>query len=138
MIQRRPQHMSLPRATAAAVLLVAAWGLGGCAAIGDSPASLAFVDPARYDLYDCKRLKDQRQGLATEAAKLSGLIEKAKTGVAGAVVAEAAYGNEYIFVRAQLRLAEQAWVRNKCEAALAAPPPADAAGAPPRSGSAVY
>ncbi len=72
-------------------------------------------------------------------------MAKADTGVAGPVVAELAYRNEYISVRGQARFAEQAWQRNKCHEsppAAAAPkaPPANAKRAQPpvRSGSAVY
>ena len=44
-------------------------------------------------------------------------MAKAQTGVAGPVVAELAYRNEYISVRGQSRFAEEAWKRNKCKAA---------------------
>jgi hypothetical protein len=77
---------------------------------------------------------------------LQGLMAKADTGVAGPVIAELAYRNEYISVRGQARFAEQAWLRNKCHVsapeagpAVIAAPAADARRAPPsRSGSAVY
>ncbi len=42
-------------------------------------------------------------------------MAKAETGVAGPVVAELAYRNEYIAVRGQTKLAEEAWRRNKCQ-----------------------
>ena len=41
-------------------------------------------------------------------------MAKAETGVAGPVVAEIAYRNEYISVRGQARFAEEAWQRGKC------------------------
>ena len=75
-------------------------------------------------------------------------MAKAETGVAGPVVAELAYRNEYISVRAQTKLAEEAWRRNKCQedgraatpAAAPAAPPAPAKGvrSPSKSGSAVH
>ncbi|KIZ45666.1 hypothetical protein OO17_07585 [Rhodopseudomonas palustris] len=113
------RHCSFaPRRLATAVLLASvlgvALGLGGCAAIGDSAASAAFVDPAQFNLYDCKRLAATRKVLDQRTADLKGLIDKAKTGTGGTVVAEVAYGNDYINVRAQARLAEQAWRDNKC------------------------
>ena len=43
-------------------------------------------------------------------------MAKADTGVAGPVVAELAYRNEYVSVRGQARFAEEAWQRNKCHA----------------------
>jgi hypothetical protein len=122
-------------------------GLGGCANVGDSFASGAFVDPAKYDQYDCKQLERERQRLALTTAELQGLIAKADTGVGGSVVGELAYRNDYISARASAKLAEEMWQRNKCAAsspAAATPRPAPA---PPehgkghgsiRSGSAIY
>jgi hypothetical protein len=128
------------RAGAMAGLLALGLGLGGCAAgLGDSAASGAFVDPARYDLYDCKQLDTERKKLAGEIAELNGLIAKAKTGVGGEVVADVAYSNSYISARAQAKLADEAWARNRCAAAgpsSLSPNPKPTA--TPRSGSALY
>ncbi len=106
--------------------------------------STAFADPAKYDLYNCKQLETERKVLATRGAELQGLMAKADTGVAGPVVAELAYRNEYVAVRGQARFAEEAWQRNKCHASPPAAP-ADASPAPPapgkgarRSGGAVH
>jgi hypothetical protein len=108
----------------------------------------AFADPAKYDLYECKQLETERKTLATRAAELQGLMAKAQTGVAGSVVSELAYRNDYIAVRGQTKLADEAWERNRCQvsapAAASAPavpgaPPANAkrAKSSTRSGSAV-
>jgi hypothetical protein len=106
---------SLPRAVAALALLGLGIALAGCADMSESMSS-AFADPAKYDLYDCKQLETERKALATRAAELQGLMAKAETGVAGPVVAEVAYRNDYIAVRGQTKLAEEAWQRNKCHA----------------------
>ena len=98
------------RATAAAVVL----GLTSCADLGDSFVSGAFVDPAKYDYYDCKQLEAERRSLATRTAELQGLRAKAETGVGGSVVSVVAYGNDYVSLRAQSKLAEEAWRRYKC------------------------
>jgi hypothetical protein len=134
----------LSRAAALAGLLLLGVGLSGCAGMSDS-VSTAFADPAKYDLFDCKQLEAERTSLATRTAELQGLMAKAETGVAGPVVAELAYRNEYIALRGQTRFADEAWQRNKCRSATpgAATPAAPAAAsrpAPPpsRSGSAVY
>jgi hypothetical protein len=136
------------RAVNAAALLALGIGLGGCAGMSDG-MSTAFADPAKYELYDCKQLEAERKNLAARAAELQGLMAKADTGVAGPVVAELAYRNEYISVRGQAKFAEDAWQSNKCHASLpaaagAAPavpsvPPARAKGVRPsvRPGSAV-
>ena len=120
----------LPRAAAGVALLVLGVGLGGCAGMSDS-MSTAFADPAKYDLYECKQLEPERKSLAARAAELQGLMAKAQTGVAGPVVAELAYRNDYIAVRGQAKLAEEAWQRNKCVATPEKPAQAAAASTPP-------
>src|SRR3954468_6415059 len=132
MIDRCHDLRLTSRMTAVALLVLAAT-LGGCANIGDSFASAAFVDPAKYEQYDCKQLEAERKALATRTAELQGLIAKAETGVGGSVVGELAYRNDYISARAQAKLAEETWQRDKCVAALpgaatpVAPAPAPAA-----------
>jgi hypothetical protein len=124
---------SRPRWRAAAVmtLLVSGIGLAGCANMGDGFASGAFVDPAKYELYNCKQLEAERKALTVRAAELQGLMAKADTGAAGPAVGEFVYRNDFITARAQYKLADEVWRRDKCvetpAAAAAAPtaPPAD-------------
>jgi hypothetical protein len=149
MIVRISSSQPLLRAAAVMALLVPGFGLAGCADMSDSMTS-AFADPAKYDFYECKQLEAERKSLASRAAELQGLMAKADTGVAGPVVAELAYRNDYIAIRGQTRLADEVWRRNKCHdspppapgaAPVAAPaPPADAKGkhSHMRSGDAVY
>ena len=143
MIVSFAQRQHLPRAAASVALLALGIALSGCADMSDSMTT-AFADPAKYDLYECKQLETERKTLANRAAELQGLMAKADTGVAGPVVAELAYRNEYVAVRGQARFAEEAWQRGKCREAgpaTAAPaaPAANVRAAPPskRSGSAV-
>src|ERR1700704_3015272 len=133
MIDRCHDLRSASRTTAAVTLLVLGAGLGatlgGCANVGDSFASAAFVDPAKYEQFDCKQLETERKALATRTAELQGLIAKAETGTGGSVVGELAYRNDYISARAASRLPKERWQRNKCAAsspAVAAPAPAPA------------
>jgi len=114
----------LARAAAVMALLVSGIGLAGCAGMGDGFASGAFVDPAKYDLYNCVQLENERKSLALRAAELQGLMAKAETGTGGSVVAEFAYRNDFITARAQYKLADENWRRNKCqETQPAAAPP---------------
>jgi hypothetical protein len=120
------------RAAIGMTLFASGIGLSGCADLGDSFASGAFVDPAKYELYNCTQLEAERKNLAVRAAELQGLMAKADTGPAGPVVGELAYRNDLITARAQYKLADEVWRRNKCHetpAAAAAPatppPPAD-------------
>lgn len=113
--------------------------LSGCAGMSETIAP-AFADPGKYELYDCKQLEAERKALTARTADLQRLMDKAETGAGGAVVAELAYRNDYIAVRGQSQLVDDAWRRNRCretppEAAPPAAPPSAAAAKPtPRSG----
>ncbi len=151
MIARIAHRQPLPRAAFAVALLALGGGLAGCAGsvsdIGDN-MTMAFADPAKYDYYDCKQLESERKSIATKMDELKRLMAKADTGVAGPVVAELAYRNDYVAYRGQAKFADEAWRRNKCvetppgtaSAAATPAPAANAKGArsPSRSGSAVY
>ena len=108
---------------AAVALLAAGFVLSGCAGMSETIAP-AFADPAKYELYDCKQLEAERKSLAARTADLQRLMDKAETGAGGAVVSELAYRNDYIAVRGQSQLAEEAWRRNKCREMPETTPPA--------------
>ncbi len=112
-----------------AAVMLASLGLGGCAQLSEN-VSGAFVDPAKYDLYNCAQLRTARTENAKRMAELKALMAKAETGTAGPVVAEVAYGNDYLSARAQAKLADEVWARNRCDSAALPPenpPPAPAA-----------
>ncbi|HEV2155534.1 twin-arginine translocation pathway signal [Bradyrhizobium sp.] len=112
------------RCCGALVVLLAGAALSGCAGMSETVAP-AFADPGKYELYDCKQLEPERKALAARTAELQRLMDKAETGAGGAVVAELAYRNDYIAVRGQAQLAEDAWRRNRCrETPPNAAPPA--------------
>lgn len=113
---------------ALSALLVCGAALGGCAGVGDT-ISPAFADPGKYELYDCKQLETERKALAARITDLQKLMDKAETGVGGAVVSELAYRNEYVAVRGQQHFADEAWRKSKCQEAP--PPGAQTAIAPP-------
>jgi hypothetical protein len=126
MVESAPLVKTMPRAAAAIALSALALALSGCAAdMGDSWTT-AFADPAQYELYDCKQLEPVRKTLANRQAELQGLMAKAQTGAGGPVVSELAYRNEYISVRGQAHLAEEAWRKNNCHETPPATPAADA------------
>ena len=154
MIARMLHDKALPRAAAVTAWLALGIALSGCAGgmseVSDNMtldnATLAFVDPARYDFYDCKQLQNERKNLAKAAEDLKKQMEKADTGFAGPVVSEMVYRNDYLSNRGQARLAEQTWKRNNCHETL--PDPLEATATKPgdgktkpvrsRAGSAVY
>jgi hypothetical protein len=107
-------HSLSSRACCAMAALVAAgFALSGCAGMSETIAP-AFADPAKYELYDCKQLEAERKALAKKTADLQKLMDKAETGAGGAVVSELAYRNDYLAVRGQAQMAEDAWRRNRC------------------------
>jgi hypothetical protein len=126
MMSRRVRSCSLLRVVTALAVLAAGIDLSGCAGLGDGVAAGAFADPAKYQYFDCKQLETERKNQAKRSAELQGLMAKAETGVAGPVVAELAYRNDYISVRAQAKLADEAWRQNRCQDS----PPAAAAPVP--------
>jgi hypothetical protein len=145
-----PACLRAPSHTLAGLVLLALGALlSGCADMSDGMTS-AFADPSKYSLYDCKQLETERKNLAIKMAELQGLMNKAQSGVAGPVVAEVAYRNDYIALRGQKKNADEAWELNKCHdsppaktAAAPSPEPTPAPAAksghaPMKSGSAVY
>ena len=116
------------RAMAIAVLTASGISLAGCAGVGDSALSGAFVDPAKYDLYDCKQLTAERVAVDKKVVDLEKLMAKAETGAAGGFVSGLAYGPDYAAVRSQRDLLDQKLSMNNCPAE---PPPFVAAPAPP-------
>ena len=94
-------------------LLATGLALSGCGSVGDT-ISPAFADPGKYDLWDCKQLEAERKSLAKRTDDLQKLMDKAKTGVGGTVVAEMAYRNDYVALRGQAHYADEAWSRGKC------------------------
>jgi hypothetical protein len=88
--------------------------LSGCADIGDTYAEILFSDPATYELMNCTQLDAARQSLAVQNAEMQRVMTKAETGVAGPVVVELAYRNDWLKIRGQTRRVEEAWQRAKC------------------------
>lgn len=101
---------------AAALLL--ATGLAGCA--GGASSSL-FVDPAHYDLYDCKQLGVARKAVGDRMAELEGLMAKAESGAAGALASGLAYQTDYVAVRAQRDLIDEKIRQYNCSPVDLAP-----------------
>ena len=114
-------------AGALGVVLIAS-SLAGCAA-GSSiggPRTSAFVDPSRYDLYNCDQLNEARVSTQKRVNELEALMAKARTGAAGGLVSVVAYEGDYAKERANLDLIDDTRRRDNCGALPAAPPPQSA------------
>ena len=130
MVESAALGKTIRRAAAAGALVMLALALPGCADMSGDSWTTAFADPAQYELYDCKQLEPVRKSLAVRQAELEGLMAKAQTGTGGPVVSELAYRNDYISVRGQSRLAEEAWRKNNCHETPPATPVAAASPTP--------
>ena len=65
MMSRHARSCALLRVVTALAVLVAGIGLSGCAGLGDGVAAGAFVDPAKYQYFDCKQLETERKNQAS-------------------------------------------------------------------------
>jgi hypothetical protein len=83
---------------AAAVLL----GSSACA-----QAASFFVDPSHYDLYNCDQLNTAHKTVGKRVAELKGLMAKAETGFAGALMSGLAYQSEFVAARGELEQIEE-------------------------------
>ena len=73
-----------------------------------------FVDPSHYDLYNCDQLAKARKNMGARVAELQGLMAKAETGFAGALMSGLAYQSDYLAARGELELIDQKREQNKC------------------------
>src|SRR5262249_38671579 len=101
----------------AALVLGAALALGGCSGVAMDESTF-FVDPSRYDLYDCRQLADVRKQMSDRVDELKRLMAKAETGTGGAVVSELAYRPDYTSAQASLKLANRVWNENHCDSQI--------------------
>ena len=101
-----------------ALALGAALALAGCAGTATMDETTFFVDPARYDLYNCAQLADVRKQQSDKVDELKRLMAKAETGTGGSVVSELAYRPDYASAQANLKLANRVWDENHCDSQI--------------------
>ncbi|GAA3850873.1 hypothetical protein AFIC_001254 [[Pseudomonas] carboxydohydrogena] len=87
----------MPRRTQ--LYLAAAFLFGSC---GLAQAASFFVDPSHYALYNCDQLNTAHKQVGARVAELKGLMAKAETGFAGALMSGLAYQSEYVTARGEL------------------------------------
>lgn len=98
-----------------AMLGALAIGLGACASGGGSTfGSSVFIDPSKYDLYNCEQLHTARKITNDRVVELEGLMAKAETGAGGSLVSGLAYQTDYRSQRAQRDAIDEKLVSNNC------------------------
>ena len=105
------------RLSRTALVLGTVLTLAGCAGTAVDETTF-FVDPSRYDLYDCRQLGEARKQHSDRVDELKRLMAKAETGAGGSVVSELAYRPDYVTAQANLKLANRAWDDNHCDSQL--------------------
>ena len=96
-----------------ATLSLMALFLAGCAGTHVG-SSAAFIDPARYDLYDCKQLNEEYAVVIKRELELSSLMAKAEQGPAGGLMAELGYRGDFVSIRARREQIEERMAQNNC------------------------
>lgn len=105
-----------------AVLGAVALALGACASGGDSGfGPSVFVDPSKYNLYNCEQLAMARKATNDRVVELEGLMAKAETGAGGTLVSGLAYQTDYRAQRAQRDAIDEKMTRDNCAAEVAKP-----------------
>ncbi|MGL5164577.1 MAG: hypothetical protein ACRC9K_01645 [Afipia sp.] len=105
-----------------AVIGALAAGLGACAS---GPSSSMFVDPAKYDLYNCEQLATARKVSNDRVVELERLMAKAESGAGGTLVSGLAYQTDFLAERARRDQIDEKIASNNCSTmAPAAPAPA--------------
>jgi hypothetical protein len=100
-------------------------GLGACAS---GPSSSMFVDPAKYELYNCEQLATARTASNNRVVELERLMAKAETGAGGALVSGLAYQTDFLAERARRDQIDEQIAGNNCSSV---PPKTPAQPAPP-------
>ena len=121
--RRFPSRSLFAAAARLAVIGSIAAGLGACAS---GASSSAFVDPAKYELYNCQQLGTARKASNDRVVELEGLMAKAESGAAGSLVSGLAYQTDYLSERARRDQIDEKITSNNCSPAdlRSANPPA--------------
>ncbi len=84
-----------------------------------------FVDPAKYDLYNCEQLATARKVSNDRVVELERLMAKAESGAGGTLVSGLAYQTDFLAERARRDQIDEKIASNNCSTmAPAAPAPA--------------
>jgi hypothetical protein len=85
-----------------------------------SPAAMGpvtvFVDPGKYEFYNCEQLAGQRTYWTNRELELKLLMDKAEQGTGGTVVNAIAYQTDYVTAREELKVVDRTARAKNCDA----------------------
>ena len=113
----------------AALCVLAAGGLAGCASSG---VGSLIVDPGHYSVYHCDALAKRLNALLTREQDLSNLMDKASESGGGVVIANLSYRVDYESTLGEEKVLRRTAAEKKCDL----PPPVTAAAPTPATYSA--
>jgi hypothetical protein len=99
----------------ALIFALAAGTLAGCGATYSDGVGSLFVDPSKYDGYNCKDLIGQLKNLDTREKELRNLIDRADQSAGGVVIGAVAYRSDYQTVLEQKKVLQRAAAERKCQ-----------------------
>ncbi len=122
MVERRDCNRAGRNFASRALLMAARLAVAGALAAGvgacaSGPSSSVFVDPATYDLYNCKQLGRARRVSNNRVVDLERLMAKAETGAAGSLVSGLAYQTDYLSERARRDQIDEKITKDNCSSA---------------------
>jgi hypothetical protein len=75
-----------------------------------------FVDPGKYQFYNCDQLAGQRTHWTNRELELKLLMDKAEQGTGGTVVNIIAYQTDYVMAREELKVIDATARAKNCDA----------------------
>ena len=89
--------------------------LSACSPTAMGPVTV-FVDPGKYQYYNCEQLAGQRTHWTNRELELKLLMDKAEQGTGGTVVNVIAYQTDYVTAREELKVVDTTARAKNCDA----------------------
>jgi hypothetical protein len=90
-------------------------GLSACSPAAMGPVTV-FVDPGKYQYYNCEQLVAQRTYWTNRQLELKLLMDKAEQGTGGTVVNVIAYQTDYVTAREEVKVIDTTIRAKNCDA----------------------
>jgi hypothetical protein len=115
----RPPQSGVSMHTAPLVALFVGDLLVGEILLACSPAAMGpvtvFVDPGKYQYYNCEQLAGQRTYWTNRELELKMLMDKTEQGTGGTVVNVIAYQTDYVTAREELKVIDATVRAKNCD-----------------------
>ena len=86
----------------------------GCAGVSEQSATAAFVEPGRFDIYNCQQIAYFTNSTRTRLTELEQVMARSAQGPGGEFVNAIAYRSEYLQARGELEQLSKASADKQC------------------------